>query len=123
MERDESPEFLGAASVKEILFVRGTTEAINLAAQTSARSSAARRRDRPVDLEHHANIVPWQMIAREKGAVLRVIPVNDRGEIMLESTRTCSVRTKMVSLTHASNSLGTLLPIVDMIRMAKRYGD
>ncbi len=73
-------------------------------------------------LEHHANIVPWQMIAKEKGAVLRVIPVTDRGEIMLEEYQAIlGPRTKIVSLTQASNSLGTILPVHEMTQMAKRY--
>jgi cysteine desulfurase / selenocysteine lyase len=122
--RQKVQSFLGASSVKEILFARGTTEAINLAAQTFGKKFLL-----PGDeiilstLEHHANIVPWQMIAREKGAVLRVIPVNDRGEVMLEAYESLlGPRTKLVAITHASNSLGTLLPIADMIRSAKRHG-
>lgn len=115
--------FLGASSVKEIAFVRGTTEGINLVAKTYGRKFF-----QPGDeillstLEHHANIVPWQMVARETGAVIRVIPVTDRGEIMLEEyQRLLGPRTKFVSLTHASNSLGTLLPVAEMTAMAKRY--
>ena len=74
-------------------------------------------------LEHHANIVPWQMIARERNAVIRVIPVNDHGEIMLEAYESLlGPRTRIVALTHASNSLGTLLPIEEMTRAARRYG-
>lgn len=73
-------------------------------------------------LEHHANIVPWQMIAKERGAVIRVIPVNDRGEVMLEQYQALlGPRTRLVALTHASNSLGTILPIAEMIAMAKRF--
>ena len=74
-------------------------------------------------LEHHANIVPWQLLARERGAVLRVIPVTDRGEIMLEEyQRLLGARTRLVALTQASNSLGTILPVAEMTQMAKRYG-
>jgi len=122
--RQKVQNFLGASSVKEIVFTRGTTEAINLAAQTFGKKFLL-----PGDeiilstLEHHANIVPWQMIAREKGAVIRVIPVNDRGEVMLgEYENLLGPRTKLVALTHASNSLGTVLPITEMSHMAKRYG-
>jgi cysteine desulfurase/selenocysteine lyase len=122
--RQKVQNFLGASSVKEIVFARGTTEAINLAAQTFGKKFLL-----PGDeiilstLEHHANIVPWQMIAREKGAVIRVIPVNDRGEVMLgEYENLLGPRTKLVALTHASNSLGTVLPIAEMTHMAKRYG-
>ncbi len=122
--REKVQHFLGAGSINEIVFVRGTTEGINLIAQTYGRKFL-----QPGDeivmsmLEHHANIVPWQMIAKEKGAVLRVIPVNDRGEIMMEEyQRILGPRTKVVALTQASNSLGTILPVAEMTQMAKRYG-
>ena len=122
--RQKVQTFLGASSAKEIVFVRGSTEAINLVAQSYGRKFL-----QPGDeivlstLEHHANIVPWQQVAREKGAVLRVIPVTDRGEIMLEEyQRLLGARTKVVALTHASNSLGTILPVAEMTQMAKRYG-
>ena len=121
--RQKVQAFLGASSAKEIVFVRGTTEGINLVAQTYGRKFL-----QPGDeivlstLEHHANIVPWQMVAKEKGAVLRVIPVTDRGEIMLEEYEAIlGPRTKLVALTHASNSLGTILPVAEMTQMAKRY--
>ncbi|HTI50718.1 MAG TPA: aminotransferase class V-fold PLP-dependent enzyme, partial [Planctomycetaceae bacterium] len=110
--RQKVQTFLGASSTKEIVLVRGTTEGINLVAQAWGRKFL-----QPGDeivlstLEHHANIVPWQMVAREKGAVLRIIPVTDRGEIMLEEYQALlGPRTKLVSLAHASNSLGTILP-------------
>ena len=122
--RQKVQTFLGASSAKEIVFVRGTTEGINLVAQSYGRKFL-----QPGDeivlstLEHHANIVPWQQVAKEKGAVLRVIPVTDRGEIMLEEyQRLLGARTKVVALTHASNSLGTILPVAEMTQMAKRYG-
>lgn len=122
--RDKVQAFLGAASSKEIIFVRGTTEGINLVAQTYGRKFL-----QPGDeiilstLEHHANIVPWQMVAKEKGAVIRVIPVTDNGEIMLEAYEALlGPRTRLVSLAHASNSLGTILPVAEMTQMAKRYG-
>jgi cysteine desulfurase/selenocysteine lyase len=121
--RQKVQTFLGASSSKEIVFVRGTTEGINLVAQTYGRKFL-----QPGDeiilstLEHHANIVPWQMIAKEKGAVIRVIPVNDRGEVMLEAYEALlGPRTKLVALTQASNSLGTILPVAEMTRAAKRY--
>ncbi len=122
--RDKVHKFLGAATSREIIFVRGTTEGINLIAQTYGRKFL-----QPGDeillstLEHHANIVPWQMMAKEKGAVIRVIPANDRGEIMLEEYQALlNPRTKLVGLTQASNSLGTILPVTEMTHMAKRYG-
>ncbi len=121
--RQTVQRFIGASSPQEIVFVRGTTEGINLVAQTYGKKYF-----QPGDeiilstLEHHANIVPWQMIAKEKGAVLRVIPLNDRGEVMLEEYQSLlGPRTRFVSLSHASNSLGTILPIGEMIQMAKRY--
>ena len=122
--RQKVQTFLGAGSAKEIIFVRGTTEGINLVAQTYGRKFL-----QPGDeivlstLEHHANIVPWQMVAKEKGAVLRVIPINDQGEIMLEQYQALlGPRTRIVSLAHASNALGTILPVAEMTQMAKRYG-
>lgn len=122
--RKKVQTFLGASTVNEIVFVRGTTEGINLVAQTYGRKFL-----QPGDeiilsmLEHHANIVPWQMIAQEKGAVIRVIPVNDRGEVMLEQYEALlGPRTKLVGLAHASNALGTILPVAEMTQMAKRYG-
>ncbi|QVL32662.1 cysteine desulfurase [Telmatocola sphagniphila] len=121
--RQKVQTFLGASSAKEIVFVRGTTEGVNLIAQTYGKKFL-----QPGDeivlstLEHHANIVPWQMIAKEKGAIIRVIPVNDRGEIMLEQYQAIlGPKTKLVALTHASNSLGTILPVSEMTQLAKRY--
>lgn len=121
--RQKVQRFIGASKSEEIIFVRGTTEGINLVTQTYGKKFL-----QPGDeivlttLEHHANIVPWQMVAREKGAVLRVVPVTDRGEIMLEEyQRLLSPRTKVVALAHANNSLGTILPVATMTQMAKRY--
>jgi cysteine desulfurase/selenocysteine lyase len=121
--RQKVQSYLGASSANEIIFVRGTTEGINLIANTFGAKFL-----QPGDeillshLEHHANIVPWQMIAREKGAVIRVIPINDRGEVMLEEyQRLLGPRTRLVALSHASNSLGTILPIAEMTQLAKRY--
>jgi cysteine desulfurase / selenocysteine lyase len=122
--RQKVQTFLSASSAKEIVFVRGTTEGVNLVTQTYGRKFL-----QPGDevilstLEHHANIVPWQMVAKEKGAVLRVIPVNDHGEVMLEEyQKLLGPRTKVVALAQASNSLGTILPVGEMTQMAKRYG-
>ncbi len=122
--RDTVRDFLGAGSSQEIVFVRGTTEGINLVANSFG-SKFLREGDEILlsVLEHHANIVPWQLIAQRQRATIRVIPVNDRGEIILsEYERLLSPRTRIVSLTHASNSLGTILPIAEMTRSAKRYG-
>ena len=122
--REKVHKFLGTGSTSEVIFVRGTTEGVNLVAQTYGRKFL-----QPGDeillstLEHHANIVPWQMVAKEKGAIIRAIPVNDRGEIMLEEYQAMlNPRTKLVGLTQASNSLGTILPVAEMTKLAKRYG-
>lgn len=121
--REKIRQFIGAGSTSEIIYVRGTTEGINLVAQTWGRKFL-----QPGDeiilsiLEHHANIVPWQMVAQEKGARIKVVPVNERGEIILEEyTKLLGPRTRFVSLTQASNGLGTILPIKEMIQLAKRY--
>ncbi|WP_437229352.1 SufS family cysteine desulfurase [Planctomicrobium sp. SH661] len=122
--RKKVQRFLGASSVEEIVFVRGTTEGINLVAQTCGRKFLQRGDEIILTtLEHHANIVPWQMVAQETGAVIRVVPVNDSGEIILEDyQRLLGPRTRLVAFTHANNSLGTLLPVAEMTQMAKRYG-
>lgn len=116
--------FLGASSVDEVVFVRGTTEGINLVARTFAQKFLEPGDEIVLSvLEHHANIVPWQLVARERGAVLRVIPVNDRGEILLDRYEALlGPRTRLVGLAQASNSLGTVLPVAEMTQMAKRRG-
>ena len=121
--REKIRQFIGAGSATEIIYVRGTTEGINLVAQTWGRKFL-----QPGDeivlsiLEHHANIVPWQMVAHERGARIKVVPVNDRGEIIMEEyTKLLGPRTKFVSLTQASNGLGTILPVKEMIQLAKRF--
>lgn len=122
--REKVKNFIKASSTSEIIYVRGTTEAINLVAQTFGRKFL-----QPGDeiilsqAEHHANIVPWQIVAKEKGAIIRVIPLNDRGEVILsEYERLLGPRTKLVSITQASNSLGTILPVHEMTKTAKKYG-
>jgi len=122
--RDKVRDYLGAGSADEIVFTRGTTEAINLVAQSYGRGFL-REGDEIVlsILEHHANIVPWQLIAKEKGAVLRVVPVNDQGEILMDEYRKLlGPRTRVVALVHANNSLGTVLPIQEMTALAKGHG-
>jgi cysteine desulfurase/selenocysteine lyase len=117
-------KFLGARSEKDIVFARGTTEAINLVANTYGLRYLKKGDEILLSMvEHHANIVPWQMVAKRKGAEIKVIPVNDRGEIIMdEYLRLLNPKTRIVSLTHASNSLGTILPVAEMAHMAKRYG-
>ena len=115
---------VGASSPDEIIFVRGTTEGINLVANTLGKA-LLQPGDEIVlsELEHHANIVPWQLIAKDRGAVLKVIPVNDHGEVLLDQyQRLLGPKTRIVGLTQASNSLGTILPVAEMTHMARRVG-
>ena len=122
--REKVRAFLNAPSTNEIIFVRGATEAINLVAQSWGRQNVARDDEILISwLEHHANIVPWQQLAAEKGARLRVIPVDDRGQILLdEYARLLGPRTKIVSFTQVSNALGTVTPAKRMIEMAHSAG-
>ncbi len=122
--REKVRGFLNAASPKEIVFVRGATEAINLVAQTWGRQNIRQGDEIIISwLEHHANIVPWQILANEKGAHLRVIPVDDDGQIQLEEFgKLLGPKTKLVSFTHVSNALGTVTPVRQMIEMARSAG-
>jgi len=116
--------FLGAASPDNIVFVRGATEAINLVAQSWGRQNI-RAGDEIVisHLEHHANIVPWQLLAAEKGAKLRVAPVDDTGQILLGAYRELvNERTRLVAIAHVSNALGTIVPIREVIDIAHAAG-
>ena len=116
--------FLGAALPQEIVFVRGTTEGLNLLAAVFS-ESLLRPNDEIVltQAEHHANIVPWQFAAKKSGAVIRVAPVDDNGEIILEEyARLLGPRTRIVSITHIANAVGTVMPIREMTAMAKRPG-
>ncbi len=122
--REKVRRFLNAPSAREIIFVRGTTEGINLVAQ-----SWGRRNVEPDDeivitwLEHHANIVPWQQLCAEKGARLRVAPVDDRGQVILEEyEKLFSSRTKLAAFSQVSNALGTITPVREMVEIAHRYG-
>jgi cysteine desulfurase/selenocysteine lyase len=122
--RDKVRGLLNAADRKEIIFVRGTTEAINLVAQTYARAVLNLGDEVVISaMEHHSNIVPWQMVCRERGAVLRVAPINDDGEILLDAyEHLLGPRTRLVSVTHVSNALGTVNPIREMVALAHRHG-
>ncbi|HXS16512.1 MAG TPA: cysteine desulfurase, partial [Polyangiaceae bacterium] len=122
--RETTRRFLNASSTEEIIFVRGATEGINLVAQTYGRRHVGPGDEIVITwLEHHANIVPWQMLAQEKGAKLKVAPVDDRGQIILEEyEKLLGPKTKMVSLTQVSNALGTITPAAEMVAMAHRYG-
>lgn len=122
--RGKVAAFLGAASPDEIVFVRGTTEGLNLLAATFS-EGLLKPGDEIVltQTEHHANIVPWQFAAKKTGAVIRVAPVDDNGDILLEEyARLLGPRTRVVSFTHIANAIGTVMPIHEMTQMAKRVG-
>jgi cysteine desulfurase/selenocysteine lyase len=120
--RLKAARFIQASSEKEIVFVSGTTEAINLVAQTFGRKNFDKGDEVIISgMEHHSNIVPWQMICEEKGAILKVIPMNDAGEISIEDfKKLLTARTKFVSVVHTSNSLGTVNPVKEIIRLAHK---
>ena len=122
--RETVQAWVGAGSSDEIVFVRGTTEGINLVAQTHGRVNVGPGDEIVVtELEHHANIVPWQMVAAERQAVLRVAPVTDAGEVDLEAyERLLGPRTRIVALSQASNVLGTVLPLRLMTSLAHAHG-
>ncbi|MNZ80723.1 Cysteine desulfurase [compost metagenome] len=122
--RNTVARFIGARSAQEIVFVRGATEAINLVANTFGRQHIGAGDEIIVSqLEHHANIVPWQQLAAEVGAKIRVIPVDDTGQIILEEyARLLCSRTKLVSITQVSNALGTVTPVAEVIALARSVG-
>jgi len=117
-------DHINAASEREIIFTRGTTESINLVAQSFLRPKL-----RPGDeilvthMEHHSNIVPWQMLREQTGAVLKVAPINQRGELELDALEAMlSERVKLLGIVHISNALGTINPVAEVCRMAGRFG-
>ncbi len=122
--RDTVARFLGASSAKEVVFVRGTTEAINLVAQSWGSRNLAEGDEIIIShLEHHANIVPWQQIASRKGAHIKVIPVDDDGQLVLEEfAKLLSPKTRLVAVAHVSNVLGTIVPVSEVVRMARTAG-
>src|SRR5439155_1390568 len=122
--RSKAQRFLNAGSPREIIFTRGTTEAINLVAATFGRSRVRAGDEVLVSgLEHHSNIVPWQMVCEEKGARLRAAPINDDGEIVLdELAKRLTTRTRILALAHVSNALGTVNPVAQIIEMAHARG-
>ena len=122
--RQRVADFIGADSKDEILFTRGTTESINLVARTLADQICGKGDEIVVTtMEHHSNIVPWQMACERTGAVLRVAPINECGELILsEFEALLNERTKIVSIAHVSNVLGTVNPVAEIIRMAHKYG-
>jgi cysteine desulfurase/selenocysteine lyase len=122
--RERVRAFLGAADAREIVFVRGTTEAINLVAQSFGRARVGAGDEVLVThMEHHSNIVPWQMLCAERGARLRVAPVDDRGDLLLpELEALLGPRTRILAVTHVSNALGTVNPVREIVSMAHARG-
>jgi cysteine desulfurase/selenocysteine lyase len=122
--RGKVRDFIHAAAEQEIIFVRGTTEAINLVASTYGRQHVNKGDEVLISaMEHHSNIVPWQMLCEEKGASLKVIPMNDKGELLLDQLDALLTdKVKIVSLVHISNSLGTINPVKEVIRKAHAKG-
>ena len=122
--RDKVRGFVNARREQEIVFVRGTTEAINLVAQSYGRTFLKEGDEIIVSaMEHHSNIVPWQMLCEQVRAKLRVIPINHNGELVTEEyCRLLNERTKFVSITHVSNALGTIVPVKELVRLAHERG-
>jgi cysteine desulfurase/selenocysteine lyase len=122
--REKVQKFLNASDAREVIFVRGTTEAINLVAQTFGRANVGRGDEVLItEMEHHSNIVPWQLICEEKGAELKVIPITDEGELRIDLLdRLLTDRTRLVAVVHVSNSLGTVNPIRTIVEKAHARG-
>ena len=122
--RGKVRRFLNAADDREIIYTRGTTEGINLVAQTFGRQNVGPGDEIVVsNMEHHSNIVPWQMLCEEKGAVLRVVPIDDSGELLMDEYEAMvGPRTKLVSITHVSNALGTVVPVERIVGIAHAQG-
>lgn len=122
--REKVRQFLNARETREIVFVRGATEAINLVAQSYGRSFLSVGDEIIIThMEHHSNIVPWQLLREAKGVMLKVAPIDDSGELDLEGfARLIGPRTKLISVTHVANALGTVVPVEAVIRLAKERG-
>src|SRR5918994_766850 len=122
--REKIRQFVNAPTLQEIVFVRGTTEAINLVAQSYGRTFLKAGDEIVISaMEHHSNIVPWQILCGQIGARLRIIPINHDGEFVLdEYRRLLNENTKLVSLTHVSNALGTIVPVKEAVRLAHERG-
>lgn len=122
--REKVKRFINAGDAKECIFVRGTTEGINLVAYSYGRKFIGEGDEIILSaMEHHSNIVPWQIVAEERGAKIRVIPMNERGELIIEEyDKLLNERTKIVAVAHVSNSLGTVNPIKEMIATAHKFG-
>ena len=122
--REKVKRFINAKEAKECIFVRGTTEGINLVASGFGRKFINEGDEIIISqMEHHSNIVPWQMIAEERGAKIRVIPMNETGELIIdEYENLLNERTKIVAIPHVSNSIGTINPVKEMIETAHKFG-
>ena len=122
--RKKVQQFIGAKETQEIIFVRGTTEAINLVAQTFGKKNIKAGDEIILStLEHHSNIVPWQILAEGVGAHLRILPITDDGELQLEQLpKLINSKTRMLSIGHVSNALGTVNPVHEIIKMAHEHG-
>ena len=122
--RSKIRSFLNAASDQEIIYTKGTTESINLVAQTFGRQNIGPGDEIIVsNMEHHSNIVPWQILCEEKGSKLRVVPINDSGELLVDEFEAMlGPRTKLVSITHVSNALGTIVPAKRIVELAHAQG-
>jgi cysteine desulfurase / selenocysteine lyase len=122
--RKTAQQFINARSLSEVIFVRGTTEGINLVAQTYGRAQIHAGNEVVVtDMEHHSDIVPWQLLCEDRGAKLRVVPINDRGELILdEYAKLLGPKTKLVCVTQVSNALGTINPVRKIVDMAHSHG-
>ncbi|MBV6446010.1 MAG: Cysteine desulfurase SufS [Ignavibacteriaceae bacterium] len=122
--RQKVQRYLNANSTKEVIFLRGTSEAVNLVMNTYGRTNIKAGDEIIIsEMEHHSNIVPWQMLAQQTGAVLRVIPMNDKGELLMEEFKNLlNEKTKFVSVVHASNTLGTENPVKEITGLAHEVG-
>jgi len=122
--RRRMQKFINASLSEEVIFTYGTTDSINLVAQSYGRKFLKEGDEIIIStMEHHSNIVPWQMLCEEKGCVLRIIPINDEGELLMdEYEKMLSEKTKIVSVVHASNALGTINPVAEIIEKAHRVG-
>ena len=122
--RDAVQQFINAESREQVIYTRGTTEGINLVSYTWGRQNIKAGDEIIVStIEHHSNIVPWQILCEEKGAKLRVIPINDKGELLMEEfEKLLNPKTKLVSIVHASNALGTINPVKKIIDAAHKVG-
>lgn len=122
--RDLIKDFINAPKREEIIFTRGTTDSLNLVALSYGRENIKAGDDIIIStMEHHSNIVPWQMLCEQTGANLKIIPINDAGEILIEEyKKLLSKKTKLISFAYVSNSLGTINPVKEMVDLAKSYG-